>query len=877
MFQHFSILRFFYHNASTPLYILSSLVDGKSFTEMVRKGGFMLEKIIENDIVRENKNIVSRAFLDEVRNRSKTMCLGLTTLRQEDVEEIIHEEYKLKDERLMTCLVPYQCAVNIILSRLPDGVKQEYLKEIKRIEGNLDNSNFPHDCSPYDNGNYVNKWVSWRDDDVYISTGKEYIQRIKGKQPFTFRVPVFAVVGHTQHGKTALLDAFLGTNIGNMEPHRKTQTCRTFTTKSSERKNQLTFIDTPGDKMFVEARYFCHLISDFIVLVISVVEGLESQTYEAIKVALNVDRPIIVVFTKMDVLTDEIAVKRRLSSLLRRLSDEGLNVTLLPFKKKRKKKSGDPFEASIALWKEKNLLDCFFLPMHKIDPDYRGSIYQPILSLKRQCIGLCISVKNNDGVDDLRKLFNLCREINPCYCLHENIHWKTHNAVVQAAVIDSSKHLFNEEEFRVNPTRQKMQRYLDKRIERGRKGSGGIINNMYRLLGTANGKSTSQTNRTSTSSLVVNAIVQEGLIAPGMHFIADQSEGCVDAIFTYSGERLKEATPGMAVTLVDLRSRSGCPGSGGHVLSVRDEVTRFKIHRYRQMLQWYIEAFPTQLHLLRPKGADTKFSHVGNFGQIGLKRDSLEAQLLYGKQPQGFLEENVQLESLEAFDSNRCNRDVEQLQASKKSEDNEALSVGEYIARKNQENSEKSLLTLANTSKHCCICPSRRLDSNTQKLSRASEQFLETPERLFPSSVEALLESSWRSYQPEKPCATSEEYNLFLKGCIHVGVLLKVDSWHTARMLSRELLRWGTNLVMFQVVGIRFGPLDEEDILFFGQAAKIILCFRTPLSNSINLDSYLETQDTWVLQTDHIRDVELFAKWCSVTLHRQEKERKRDR
>lgn len=877
MFRYTNIRRFFSSSNFSPLFELSSVIDCKTLTDYVRKCGFTLQKIIENDLRSKHKNALSRSYLEEVRTLAKRLCLGLTALRYEDVEEIIREQYNLKDERLMTCIVPYQSAVSIIFSRLPVELKQDYMKEVKRIECSQNDCSSYHSYFSKNNSFDKNKWVMWRDEDVYVSTGKKYLSRVKGKEPSASRIPVFAALGHTQHGKTVLLDLLLGTSIASIEPHKITQTCRSITLHSLEKKKMLTFIDTPGDKMFVEARYFCHLICDCILLIISLSEGLESQSYEAIKVALNVDRPIIVVFTKVDLISDEFSLKKKMKVLLAKLLAEGLEVTMLPLKACQKKRKEDAFEASIRVLEEKNVLNQCFFPMRNLDSSYRGSIYHPVLNLQRKCFGIAVSAKERVGTDELLKLLYLFRDTNPSYCFHENIHFSAHNAVVQAVVVDSSKHLFNEEEFRVNTKRQKMQRFLDKRIEKSKQVNGSIVSNMYRMLSAAKQKATSRSNRTSTSSLVVNVIIREGTVTPGMHFVADQSEGCVDGIFTYSGEVLKEATPGMAVTLVDLRSRSGCPGSGSHILSVRDEATRYRIHRYRQMLQWYIEAFPTKLQLLRPEGMDTKFSHVGNFGQIGMKRDSLEAQLLYGKPSSPTLEENSKSAISGASESFQPSSEIRLSGGSNASVPKEVMSVGEYIALKNQESQEKSLLSLARIDKLGCVSPSVCCRPDQQNILRLSDPSSNKSDRIFPSSVEVLLESTWRSYQPEKPCTTPEEYDKFLQTCIHVGVLLKVDSWHSARMLSRELLRWGTNLIVFQVVGIRFGPLCEEDILFFGQAAKIILCFRTPLSSSINLDSYLETQDTWVLQTDQTRDVELFTKWCSVTLHRQEKERNKEK
>ncbi|PWU94124.1 putative translation initiation factor IF-2 [Trypanosoma cruzi] len=116
---------------------------------------------------------------------------------------------------------------------------------------------------------------------------------------------------------------------------------------------------------------------------------------------------------------------------------------------------------------------------------------------------------------------------------------------------------------------------------------------------------------------------------------------------------------------------------------------------------------------------------------------------------------------------------------------------------------------------------------------------------------------------------TQEMHDEMIKSCIQIGVLFKVDSWHSARMLHREINRLGTRKVAFHVVGMRFGELTADDIMFFGRAMKIAVCYRTPLGLSTDLDQYLEINDTWVLQTDDITEVILFLKWCAVALHKE--------
>ncbi|CAE7224325.1 infB [Symbiodinium natans] len=47
-------------------------------------------------------------------------------------------------------------------------------------------------------------------------------------------VPVVAVLGHINHGKTTLLDAFCGTNVAENEPGRITQDVRAMTGSMGE-------------------------------------------------------------------------------------------------------------------------------------------------------------------------------------------------------------------------------------------------------------------------------------------------------------------------------------------------------------------------------------------------------------------------------------------------------------------------------------------------------------------------------------------------------------------------------------------------------------------------------------------------------------------
>ncbi|KPA79202.1 putative Translation initiation factor IF-2 [Leptomonas pyrrhocoris] len=776
----------------------------------------------------EKQELHSRAFKELAQKQARELCAPLTSLTRDEVEHIIKEKYKLTDTRVVTCLVPYQLGANVLLSRLPAKIRGEAVKELKEEEARRQEkvAVLPH------------KWIQWFDPDVYVSVGLKYIQRVSPL--LRRRIPIFAILGHVNHGKTALLDSLQDSNIRDEEPHHITQSIRAFTVPSPNNAQDLfTFIDSPGHRIFVETRFHLHLVADFVLLVISVVDGIESQTHEAIKVALNVDKPVIVVLNKLDLLSDAFSAKKAVKRLLSELDMIGLSVQII-----EKEKDVDKIEAEIRAAQtsrcDKTTLSVrhsqaeFFAPMKTVDPDYQGSKRHPQVNLHRKCYGVCVSATQKVHIPLLWRLLRVCRDGAPPMCHSNSVSYKESNAAVQAVVLESSKHLFDEEGFRLNRSRQRVQRAIDAKKQR-RTNKFEKLSPRVRLNSMSNNAINQKTrqNRTSSTCLVITAIVREGVLSEGMHFIADQAEGQVHYLVDYWGNRIHKAYPGMAVTIVDKDSISGCPGAGIHVLSVTDLATRVRVQAYRQMLQWYVEVFTTKLHYLRPRGMDVAFAHLGDYGQLGIT-DSLECQLLCG--PTAKSPENQT-----------------QLGSAPSRSPTEHISIGTYLAEKNK--ISESTTVQVSTAAASIALP----DGKTKRLTQG----------IMDRNAELVVTSSWSGMQRTEPLASQKEYEQFVMQCVQVGVLIKVDSWHTARMLLREISRLGTRKVYFQVVGARFGPLQVDDILFFGQAVKVIVCFRTPIAASADLDKYIEFNDTWVLQTDHFSDVVLFMKWCAVATHKE--------
>ncbi|QJC36186.1 translation initiation factor IF-2 [Enterobacteriaceae endosymbiont of Donacia cincticornis] len=112
------------------------------------------------------------------------------------------------------------------------------------------------------------------------------------------RSPIVTIIGHVDHGKTSLLDYICSSNITSKEVGGITQNINAYEIIFDNKK--IVFFDTPGHESFISMRLRGVQITDIIILVIAIDDGVMPQTIEAIQHAKTMKVPIIVAINKID-------------------------------------------------------------------------------------------------------------------------------------------------------------------------------------------------------------------------------------------------------------------------------------------------------------------------------------------------------------------------------------------------------------------------------------------------------------------------------------------------------------------------------------------------------------------------------------------------
>ena len=213
------------------------------------------------------------------------------------------------------------------------------------------------------------------------------------KEKLIKRAPVVTIMGHVDHGKTSLLDAFRNTNVVSGEAGGITQHIGAYQISNNNKK--ITFIDTPGHAAFSNMRARGSKTTDIIILVVAADDGIKPQTIESIAHAKAAEVPIIVAINKIDLPnSDPDKIRNELLShevIVEKLSGDVLDIEVSA----TKATNLDKLEETIHL--QADLLNL------KANPDRkaRGTIIESKLEKGRGSVATVLVQKGTLRVSDI--------------------------------------------------------------------------------------------------------------------------------------------------------------------------------------------------------------------------------------------------------------------------------------------------------------------------------------------------------------------------------------------------------------------------------------------------------------------------------------------
>ena len=134
---------------------------------------------------------------------------------------------------------------------------------------------------------------------VEVKPYADLLERAPNPENLKPRAPIVTVVGHVDHGKTSLLDAFRNANVVAGEAGGITQHISSYEVKTKSGA-VITFLDTPGHETFTAMSARGEQMADIVVLVVAANDSIMPQTIEAINHIRAAKVPFIVAINKID-------------------------------------------------------------------------------------------------------------------------------------------------------------------------------------------------------------------------------------------------------------------------------------------------------------------------------------------------------------------------------------------------------------------------------------------------------------------------------------------------------------------------------------------------------------------------------------------------
>ncbi len=242
---------------------------------------------------RESKLTVSRALSDEIETRQRSLA-SVKRARQKELKNSLKSEDK---EDVKTIKRDVNIPEAITVRELANRMAEQSSNVIKHLFS-MGVTVTINQSLAADTAEYLVK--EFGHNPIREQKAEEIIKKIKESRSENLknRPPIITVMGHVDHGKTSVLDVLRSANVVSGEFGGITQHIGAY--QIDNKKNKLTFIDTPGHAAFTEMRARGSKLTDIVVLVVAADDGVKPQTIESIKHAKAAKVPIVVAINKCD-------------------------------------------------------------------------------------------------------------------------------------------------------------------------------------------------------------------------------------------------------------------------------------------------------------------------------------------------------------------------------------------------------------------------------------------------------------------------------------------------------------------------------------------------------------------------------------------------